>query len=65
MNKTPKFSSMVFLSPLLSFFISQTPIDVWRYDIKSNSWTQDKYNIPSPLITRSYASGLVVAGMHL
>lgn len=29
-----------------------------------NSWTQDQYNVPSPLIARGFASGLVVSGIN-
>lgn len=34
--------------------------DVWRYNISSNTWTQDSFVLPTVLLPRSYASGLII-----
>jgi hypothetical protein len=34
--------------------------DVWRFNLSSNTWTQDDFVLPSVLLPRSFAAGLVV-----
>ena len=37
--------------------------DVWRFNLSSNTWTQDDFVLPSVLLPRSFAAGLVVGSI--